>query len=260
MYKILIADDEELEQKVLMLFLRNMGFEENDILIASSGPDAVMQIICEKPDIVLLDINMPGMTGLEVLEKIHDLSTKPKVIISTAFSEFDFAVKALKLGAIDFLVKPVKKEVLIEAITKASEKLVEDKKKNLQDINKVVEIFNKEYGSTNSKEQQLPKSVECIKLFIEENYKKRIGLDEIICNCNYSKYHISRIFKSTMGCSIMEYLIRHRISIAKSLLIDTNNCVKTIAFEVGYSDPNYFTWSFKKEVGVSPLQFRASKR
>jgi len=240
MYKVLIADDEELERKVLKLFLEKSSLPFSSVLLSEDGKDAVIQALCDKPDIIILDINMPELNGLEVLEKIREAGCTAKVIISTAFDQFDYAIQALRLGALDFLVKPVKKEVLLNTLTKAIERIEKEKSKDLK-----IENLNNMVISMNDKEKRnegeidsshIPHAIELVKTYIEENYKDNIGLDEIIDDCGYSKYHISRLFKSYQNCTIMEYLVRHRITMAKKLLKNTTCSVKEIALSVGFND------------------------
>jgi len=263
MYKILIADDEELERKALSLFIEKSNLPIDKILIAENGNDAFVKIICDKPDIVVLDINMPEMSGLEVLEKIRKENIDAKVIISTAFDQFDYAVKALKLGAIDFLVKPVNRKVFVNAIEKTLERLkIEEKNKDkMKQLDNVIEYFkNQPNEQLEKKEEAIPEAVIRVKEYIENNYTCYISLDEIIHDCGYSKFHISRLFKNYMNCTIMEYLLKQRITRAKELLSSTQDTIKEISLAIGYSDPNYFSLIFKREEGVSPVQYRAVKR
>lgn len=125
MYKILMADDEPLELEALENFIRNSNLEIEEIIMCASGEEAVRAIMVHKPEIILLDINMPGIDGLTVLEQIHRMDYPNRVILSTAYDYFDYVVKALRLGAMDFLVKPVKKERVISVITHAVDELDE---------------------------------------------------------------------------------------------------------------------------------------
>ena len=77
---------------------------------------------------------------------------------------------------------------------------------------------------------------------------------------NYSKYCINKLFRAQMDTTVVDYLITFRMEKAKELLTFTKESVKVIAFRVGYSDPNYFNWTFRKKTGKSPLQFRAEAR
>ncbi len=119
MYKLLIVDDEPLERQALRFFVEHSRLEIGGVLECGNGVDAVRLALTEQPDICILDIRMPGLSGLEVMEQVKSVNPKCRVIFSTAYSYFDYAVKALQLGALDFLVKPVKKEAFLRAINKA---------------------------------------------------------------------------------------------------------------------------------------------
>ncbi|MBF9017295.1 MULTISPECIES: response regulator [unclassified Oceanispirochaeta] len=106
MYNLLIVDDEPLEREAMRLILtKNIP----GIAIcgeAENGFDAISLVAELKPDIVLLDINMPGMDGLATIEKMQQMGLQTRFIILTSYSSFDYARKALRLGVEDFLVKP----------------------------------------------------------------------------------------------------------------------------------------------------------
>lgn len=263
MYKILIADDEELEREVLSMFIDKSNLPIDKIILAEDGNDAFVKIICDKPDIIVLDINMPELSGLQVLEKINNEKINCKVIISTAFDQFDYAVKALKLGAIDFLVKPVQKKTFLKTIEKTISKIkTEDSAKDkMQELNNAIKYFKSQPVENNIQyPNELPDAIIFVKEYIEKYYCTYINLDDIVSNCGYSKYHICRLFKNYMDCTIMEYLLKQRINKAKSLLMNTQDTIKEISIAIGYSDPNYFSLIFKRELGISPIQYRAAKR
>lgn len=244
MYKVLLADDEDLEREALRLFITESKLPIGTILEAATGNETIEISLSEKPDIIVLDINMPGQTGLNALKKIREQKNKSKVIISTAFDRFDYAIQAIQLGVIDFLVKPVSQNVFIESIKKTIESLEEEKKYSRPEIPDSDPINNE------------PAAIQKACEYIQKNYAKKIGLCDIANYCGYSKFHLSRIFKTYKNMTIIDYLIAERLLISKKLLVTTNNSIKHISSEVGFSDPNYFTWTFKKIEGISPIQFR----
>ena len=107
MLRILIAEDEDFERKALK-YLINKNFHKDKVAIseASSGREALDQAILFKPDIVLMDINMPIMDGLDASERIKDINSEIDIIILSAYDEFEFARRAIKSGICDYLVKP----------------------------------------------------------------------------------------------------------------------------------------------------------
>ncbi len=103
MNKILVVDDEAMARKLLKDFLEVKGY---DVITASGGKEA-LEKIKEEPDIVLLDIMMPDMNGMEVLDKIKEMSPSTVVIMATALAENALGVESIKRGAFDFVTKPI---------------------------------------------------------------------------------------------------------------------------------------------------------
>ena len=117
--KILIIDDEEANVRVLSISLRSDGFE---VVTAFSGEQGLEVFKKESPKLVLTDIKMPGMDGIEVLQNIKALDPDAEVIIITGHGDIDNAIEALKFGASDFINKPIRDEVLSVSIQRAQEK------------------------------------------------------------------------------------------------------------------------------------------
>ncbi len=254
-YSILIVDDETIERKALEMTIKASSLPFSMILEASSGREMLEAVKRHNVDIIILDINMPGITGLQALEMLRSDGMDTKVIISTAYDEFNYAVKALQSGAVDFLVKPVADETLTESLKKCIERLDEEKKMS-ERITKI-EDYLRVSSSSLKEEGEYPEAVKQVCAYIESNYDKRIGLDEIARDLSYSKFHLSRIFKDAMNMTVIEYLTKTRMDKAKELLEFTKDSVKVIAFRTGFSDPNYFSLTFRKAEGLTPLQYRA---
>lgn len=118
--KILVIDDEKPTLKMFRLFLDVYGF---DILTAESGEEGLAVFEREKPDIVLTDIKMPGMDGIEVLQEIKKRSPATEVIVITGHGDMDLAIQALNLDAADFINKPIQRQSLEQGLTRAQERL-----------------------------------------------------------------------------------------------------------------------------------------
>ena len=109
MARILVVDDEPDAVELLRDFLTGKGYE---VSTAASGEEALKKVKKERPHLILLDIRMPGMNGLEVLRRVRQIDQEVGVIIVTAVNEEDTGREALKLGAFDFIVKPLNLEYL----------------------------------------------------------------------------------------------------------------------------------------------------
>lgn len=113
--KILIVDDEKAARKSLSDILRLEGYH---VASKSNGTDAVEALAAEDFDLMLLDLKMPGMDGLEVLEKASDLAPHTKVIMLTAHGSLESAIEALRQGAHDYILKPASPEDIVSSVTK----------------------------------------------------------------------------------------------------------------------------------------------
>uniref|UniRef100_A0A7C4VZX1 histidine kinase n=1 Tax=Desulfatirhabdium butyrativorans TaxID=340467 RepID=A0A7C4VZX1_9BACT len=120
MHHILLIDDEPDILRVLAMSLRVDG---HTVHTAASGEEGIELFLKHRPEIVITDIRMPGMDGIEVLKRVRSLSDRVEVIIVTGHGDVDVAIEALKYGASDFINKPVRDEALSVALKRAGEKL-----------------------------------------------------------------------------------------------------------------------------------------
>ena len=95
--------------------------------------------------------------------------------------------------------------------------------------------------------------------YIRENYNRDISLDEVSREVNISPYYFSKLFKDSTEQNFIEYLTNLRMDKAKELLLTTDSSMKEICSMVGYADPNYFSRTFKKNIGVTPTEYKENK-
>ncbi|WP_028573603.1 response regulator [Desulfonatronovibrio hydrogenovorans] len=120
MRKILVIDDEKPTLSMFQLFLKVYGYT---VFTAENGEEGLKIFQKEKPSMVITDIKMPGMDGLEVLKKIKELSPKTEVIIITGHGDVDLTLEAMNLNATDFINKPIQKKALDSALKRAQERI-----------------------------------------------------------------------------------------------------------------------------------------
>ncbi len=118
--KILVIDDERPTLKMFSLLLKAYGYE---ILTAENGQDGLDLFKQERPGLVLTDIKMPVMDGIEVLKEIKKVDPHAEVIVITGHGDMDLAIQALNLDATDFINKPLQREALEQALSRAEERL-----------------------------------------------------------------------------------------------------------------------------------------
>jgi two-component system, NtrC family, sensor kinase len=118
-WKVLIIDDDAGIRRVTALALEDTGF---DVITAPDGPTGLELCRTEAPQIVITDVGMPGMDGLEVLRRIKDMGLEAEVIVSTAFTEIGLAIRAMQLDACGFVTKPVSEKALATALRRAQQR------------------------------------------------------------------------------------------------------------------------------------------
>lgn len=232
---LLIADDENLELKVLEKTVKKHFVDELEIFASSNGRKASQ--ICDevKPDIALLDIEMPGMNGIELAKYIKEKYADCIIIFITAYDRFDYAIEAMHIKAFDYLLKPWKEERLCELINTAIEN---------------VRSMQKTDGIVHSQK-------DIIKDYIDRNYKKDISAKDVAGILGYSDVYFSKVFKQLFDDNFINYLTKIRIDRAKVLLKDVSFNIKEVGKSVGYADSNYFTKVFKRSIGISPSEYRS---
>ena len=232
---LLIADDENLELKVLEKTVKKHFVDELEIFASSNGRKASQ--ICDevKPDIALLDIEMPGMNGIELAKYIKEKYANCIIIFITAYDRFEYAIEAMHIKAFDYLLKPWKEERLCELINTAIEN---------------VRSMQKTDGIVHSQK-------DVIKDYIDRNYKKDISAKDVAGILGYSDVYFSKVFKQLFDDNFINYLTKIRIDRAKILLKDVSFNIKEVGKSVGYADSNYFTKVFKRSIGMSPSEYRS---
>ena len=188
-----------------------------------------------KPDIALLDIEMPGMNGIELAKYIKEKYADCIIIFITAYDRFDYAIEAMHIKAFDYLLKPWKEEKLCELINTAIE--------NVRSMQKTDSIVHSQK--------------DVIKDYIDRNYKKDISAKDVAGILGYSDVYFSKVFKQLFDDNFINYLTKIRIDRAKLLLKDVSFNIKEVGKSVGYADSNYFTKVFKRSIGMSPSEYRS---
>ncbi|NLE16399.1 MAG: response regulator [Spirochaetales bacterium] len=248
MIKILIVDDESIERELLYKILSaNPLFE---IYQAENGRLAVTYASLYDVDVVLMDIEMPALNGLEASQRI--LADKPscRIIFITAYSVFSYARDAVKLGAIDYILKPVDREDVQRAVKRAiSQVEAERQLKAVQPPEG--ECLEEEL--TDKAALMMAK----VKKYLEHSYMNYdLSLDSVSSLLNISPSYLSCIFKRCTGVNFLDYITNLRISAAKDYLGDPFKSASEIASMVGYDSPSYFTRAFKKNTGLTPTEYR----
>ncbi len=252
MYKLLIVDDEPLIRKGISKLIDYEELAVGSIFEAADGISALKIVKRENPDIILTDINMPGMDGLEFARKAREFNPGIKIAVITGYDYFDYAVTALKTGVDDYVLKPVSRE----DITNIVKKLINGIKKERAE-SEVMKTYEKlaEIKGTDDKGVDYRKEIKEVmdKRFSEPDFSLKALAKSVALSPGY----LSSLFKDIFGITFHDYLTAERLERAKILLLSTGLKNYEVANQVGFEDPNYFSTAFKKRFGMSPSKYRS---
>lgn len=264
MRSLVIAEDEELFRKELAT--ATPWEEEGFVLVgeAADGEEAWELVEARRPDVLVADIRMPGLDGLGLLERIHRLLPEdraPMTVLLTGHSEFDYARQALRLGAFDYLLKPLDDAELSSVLIRLRQALdSRDRRRSLEDAagSDPALAFFSEYvheGPRDASSAYVERAV----AEIGKLYMTGLGVEDIAGRLGISGGHLARLFKAATGLTFAEYLTRYRIRRALDLLRDPAVRIGEVADLVGYRDQRHFSILFRRLVGLSPTQFREGR-
>ena len=232
---------------------------------ATSGAEALRMAEELNPDICLLDINMDNMDGLETGARISEaLESKPCIIYLTAYDRFEYARRAVRIGAVDFILKPIRREELYDALRKAvnrlqSERLARIEQTRLRERVRAILPGTGLTGATARQSRNAALANE-VKEFVQQNFSKRISLKTAADHVCLSAGYLGPLFKRETGVSFRSYLRSVRVAEAKKLMRDHTLNLTQIAQMVGFDDQNYFSQVFLEETGIRPGEYRGGGR
>lgn len=246
-FKVVVIEDEELilNSTVKKIHNLNLGFEV--VGKAQDGKEGLELIDRLTPDLVITDMKMPVMDGLEMIKIISSKYPYIKKIVLSGFDDFVFAQQAMKYDVKDYLLKPLKIKELTDVLTEIRFILENERKLLKQNV----------IDTKKSKAHSPEEVAKIVELYIRENFNSDINFDLIAQNFNFNSSYLSKVFTKYIGENPLKYLTTLRVNKAKYLLINNSELsVKEIGELVGYLDPFYFSRVFKGVTGKSPSNYR----
>lgn len=253
MYKVIVAEDEDIIRKGLVYSVPWAEMDCSVVGEARNGVEGVELIKRLEPDIVMADINMPVLDGLGMIRETYEDYNYSAIILS-GYSNFEYARTAIRYGVTGYLLKPLKKEDLLEAVKDAKEKCLLRRtwldRKQEQEKRKNIQLIPKEESS-----REDDAVVRDMLAFISQHYTEKMVLQDVVDALNYSETFLNKKFKKQMGTTFIEYLNRFRIQKALELLKDGKTAVQDVSWMCGIGDYKYFNMVFKKYIGCSPKEY-----
>ncbi|MBQ8161229.1 MAG: response regulator [Clostridia bacterium] len=233
MVRLIIADDEVIVREGLRdtIDWKELGVEV--VACVSDGLALYQEAVQLRAEIILSDIRMPKMDGLQAIEKIRRELPGCVFILFTAYEEFQLAKKAIDLGVMAYLTKPVSRREVREKVRQAVESLSGS-------------------GTRGS-------YVERMEQYVRDHLSEGVTLQTMAEDMQMHPAYLSRYFKEKTGMNFHLFHRRVRMERAKELLRDTQLKVYEIAERVGYQNPQHFAVAFREETGMSPGEYRMGK-
>ena len=248
MNKVMICDDEVFIRNILTL---NFDWEKYGLKVESVAVNGIegFKSFCVNPvDIIITDIRMPLMSGIEMSRKIRELDKRVEIIFLSSYDEFEYARSAIEIGVCDFVLKPIRDSELEKAIKRAVAKLCE---KDGTAPSPAAEEPREE-GTQNQ-------IINEVNSYIERNINKRLTIKEVAEVFHYTPNYLGHIYREAMGMHFGDYVIKRKMETAAKLLRVPHNQIGDVAASLGYEHMTQFIRHFKSYWGVTPNMYRNNR-
>ena len=235
--RVRLVDDEIMIREG---FKRLFDWEAHDCEVvgeAADGMDALTKIDTLQPDIAIMDINIPIMNGLKVIQLSRLKHPNTAFVIVSGYDDFSYCREALRLQITDYILKPVNYEEFGTCI----------------DNLKIAMFRHQSAGETTCQEER---PIHGITRYLQEHLAEEVSLGVLAEEFHLNPQYISQLFKSEIGVNFLTYFTNIRMEQAKKLLLTTSLPIAEISEQSGYADYRVFTKVLKKSEGVTPSQYR----
>ena len=205
---------------------------------AADGMEALAQMDALDPDIAIMDINIPIMNGLKVIQLSRIKHPETAFVIVSGYDDFSYCREALRLQITDYILKPVDYEEFGTCID------------NLK-----IALFQRQWEKE-TVDLQEGRTIHSITRYLQEHMAEDVSLTVLAEQFHLSGQYISQLFKNEIGVNFLAYLTNIRMEKAKKLLLSTSMSIGEISEQLGYGDYRVFTKVFKKSEGITPSQYR----
>lgn len=248
MYQVLIVEDD----KTNRLFYEKLKvWEEEGFVIADQaihGQDALSKMEGRSFDLYLVDVMMPIMNGLEFLQELKNREIEAPRIIASNYNEFEYVRQGMKLGAMDYLLKPITEEALRECLQAVREELQESRDGEI-----IKYIFEKCGANV--------ESGFCKKLMMYfAEHTADINLKDVSEEFMLNHDYFGKLFKRQMNETFNQFVLKFKMNYARYLLAHTDDRIYEVGDRLGYKTTDYFSKIFREYTGETPAQYRKNAR
>lgn len=240
--KVLFVDDEAVICESIQADFKRMEHpREYEVFTANSVAEAEAVYDRKKPKLLITDITMPGGSGLLLVEKVRKADPDCGILVLSAYDDYEYVRNAFRMGADDYLLKPIAFAELKKQVEKLAEKY---------------ENSNREESFQTKNEEKIYK-IEQIVEYIQEHAAEKLSAAELAKKMAVSYGTFGKLFKDYTNMSFSGYVLWYRMELAKEYLKNPSVKIKQAASKVGYKDnPQHFSRDFTRQVGCSPKEYR----
>lgn len=235
--RVLLVDDEIMIREG---FKKLFDWEAHECVVvgeAADGMEAITKIDEEQPDIVIMDINIPIINGLKVIQLSRVKYPSMAFVIVSGYDDFSYCREALRLQITDYILKPVNYEEFGSCIDQLK-----------------ISLYNNEV-----KEKPVVKKervITGITKYMQEHLSEDVSLHILSEEFHLNSQYISQLFKNEIGVNFLTYLTNIQMEHAKKMLLSSSLSIAEVSEQSGYGDYRVFTKVFKKSEGITPSQYR----
>lgn len=244
MLKVLVVDDEPVVRRGIVLGVDWASMGCVIVGEAANGEDGILAVERYKPNLIITDVRMPGMSGIEMMNELRRRGCRAHAILLTAYSDFEYARAALQFGADDYLLKPFKNQELVNAIDRVRRKE--------QELSAMTHVDSMPLAKGDKSKYVL----QAMNYIAEHYADSGLNITGIAQHLGVSEGHLSHVFKKETNYTVVGYITQYRIHRAMGLLKDCRYKIYEVAEMVGYRDVTYFGSIFKKKTGMSPSDYQ----
>lgn len=247
MYRVMLVEDDD-STRYMYSKMKSWGKYGFQIVCeATNGRQAIEIIKNQDIDIIFTDIHMPFVNGIDMIKEIRKYYPKIQFVLVSACNEFEYVREGLRLGALDYIIKPMEEKNLSFVLKRAIEIFGELRKHRSSELLESV-IPNKDCMSDSL--------VLNIGHFIEKHINENLVIDDVADEMCMNKDYLGKLIKRKTGISFRNFYNGIKIAYSKPLIQSGQYKIYEISEFLGYSSPDYFTQLFKNAVGMTPAEYR----
>lgn len=262
---IYIADDEPKLRRGLARIIETSGHADWQVAgTAADGDTALREIRQLQPDVLFADIKMPGLNGLELIERVRRENEDMVILVISGFAQFEYAQEAIRYGVSEYIVKPLDPQKVTGALQRAEDqigkrngaagaeagegvKLVQAAEASMFPLLADIDAANNSYSAV------VLKAIS----YIRDHYGRNIRLDDIAGYAFVHPHYLSELFKKETGHNVSDVLCEYRLMVSRRELRKPGAKIYAVAGKVGFNDPKYFSQVFRKKLGLTPAEYIA---